>query len=135
MTSSALGQIPADYVVTQLEALTMIYHYCLLDSSSQIGASFSQQPQNASNASQPQPQNPNGEIFSNLLHVFLSNTDTKSLAAKSLVGGSTSVDSMAIARKILLSTLPKLLHSVSTLWKWLENTKDSSCVILVGAPK
>ena len=30
----SFGFIPADYVVTQLEALTMIYHYCLLDQAS-----------------------------------------------------------------------------------------------------
>ena len=35
-----LGRIPADYVVTQLEALTMIYHYCLLDNGSQISAGY-----------------------------------------------------------------------------------------------
>ena len=31
-----LGLIPTDYVVTQLEALTVIYHYCLLDSYAQV---------------------------------------------------------------------------------------------------
>jgi len=34
---SAIKQmVPADYVVTQLEALTMTYHYCLLDNTSQV---------------------------------------------------------------------------------------------------
>ena len=31
-----LGLIPTDYIVTQLHALTVIYHYCLLDSYAQV---------------------------------------------------------------------------------------------------
>jgi hypothetical protein len=31
-----LGLIPTDYIVTQLQALTVIYHYCLLDSYAQV---------------------------------------------------------------------------------------------------
>lgn len=134
----SFGMIPADYVVTQLEALTMIYHYCLLDPSSQVSPSFIQQlqqpPSNASSTGN------NGEILNNLLHVFLSNADTKSLAAKSL-GGITSADTLVIARKILISTLPRLVATAAVLWKSLGDNDDDeddcggACSVLVGSPR
>ncbi len=121
----AFGQIPADYVVTQMEALTMVYHYCLLDSgSAQAGATAAQAtPASAGlqqgSSLQQQQQN---EILSNLLHVFLSNTDSKNLTANS-VNAPASVDTLAIARKILLSTLPRLVNTVAILWKAVVNNK------------
>ena len=148
---SSLGKIPADYIVTQLEALTMIYHYCLLDSASQVSPSFTQSggggqsgssgsgtaggsPSGANSGSHGSSQN--GEILNNLLHVFLSNTDTKNLAAKSL-GTMSNADTLAIARKILLATLPRLVNTIAVLWSCLNRVKkvDSSCSILAGAPK
>ncbi len=122
------GQIPADYVVTQMEALTMIYHYCLLDSAGQAGggASVSQPPPSSSLS--PSPSSPlhqqqqQNELLTNLLHVFLSNTDSKSLTTNSL-GSVVSVDTLAIARKILLSTLPRLVNTVAVLWKAVGNDR------------
>ncbi len=118
--SPSFGQIPADYVVTEMEALTMIYHYCLLDHSSGQPGAVSQPPptsvpgqQQAGVASAQQQQS---EILTNLLHVFLSNTDSKSLTTNSL-GVSASVDTLAIAKKILLSTLPRLINTVAILWE------------------
>ena len=123
-----LGQIPADYVVSQLEALTMIYHYCLLDpnSAAQIGISNQKTANNNSNFVSATANTNNTEIFSNLLHAFLSNTDTKSLAAKSM--SSVSVDTMAIAKKILLSTLPRLIHTTAVLWQALNNGNNNTNV-------
>ncbi len=120
---SNFGQIPADYVVTQMEALTMIYHYCLLDNTSQAAVS---QPTPLSSASSPaqaakQEQN---EILSNLLHVFLSNTDSKSLSLSS--SASASVDTLAIARKILLSTLPRLVNTIAVLWRAVNGGPSST---------
>ncbi|XP_059082535.1 protein dopey-1-like isoform X2 [Tigriopus californicus] len=135
---NSLGQIPADYIVTQLEALTMIYHHCLLDSSSQISTTFTSagasSSTNSNNTGIAQG-NQSVEILSNLLHVFLSTTDTKSLASKSLTDSS-STDTLMIARKVLLSTLPRLVNTVGILWNAITSVakSDSSCV-LIGAPK
>ncbi len=133
------GQIPADYVVTQLEALTMIYHYCLLDSSTtQSGASISQ-PQSSlasSSSSGPKQPDPGSEILANLLHVFLSNTDSKSSLTPSHLGVVASVDAMGIARRILLSTLPRLMSTVCILWQAVDEArKGEAACILVGSPK
>ncbi len=141
----SFGFIPADYVVTQLEALTMIYHYCLLDSSSQaVSASFSLPNPTKAAASVSSADKESalvgGEILTNLLHVFLSNTETNTLAAKSLEAPA-SVDTMAIARKILLSTLPRLVNTTAILWKNLKVGKTDSrkamesASILVGSPR
>ena len=147
----SFGFIPADYVVTQLEALTMIYHYCLLDQAGNqavVNTSFSSQPSHVNPAakgggsSNAEAAMLGGEILTNLLHVFLSNTETNTLAARNLETPM-SLDTMAIARKILLSTLPKLVNTSTILWMNLgadasaRSSKRSlePASILVGTPK
>ena len=146
----SFGFIPADYVVTQLEALTMIYHYCLLDQAGNQAvvntASFSQPPSAAAAKGSGRDGGEaallGGEILTNLLHVFLSNTETNTLAARSLES-SMSLDTMAIARKILLSTLPKLVNTSAVLWKNLgpetsgrpSKRSVEPASILVGTPR
>ena len=147
----SFGFIPADYVVTQLEALTMIYHYCLLDQAGNqavVNTSFSQSshiPNPAAkggNSNNAEAALLGGEILTNLLHVFLSNTETNTLAARNLETPM-SMDTMAIARKILLSTLPKLVNTSTILWMNLgaDSSGRSSkrsvepASILVGTPK
>lgn len=51
---------PADYAITQVEALTVLCHYCLLDSSTPFN-----QPLLAVSGNTP------AQIFSNLMHVFM----------------------------------------------------------------
>ena len=149
----SFGFIPADYVVTQLEALTMIYHYCLLDQAGNqavVNTSFSQSSHpnpaakgvNRDNSSGAEAALLGGEILTNLLHVFLSNTETNTLAARNLETPM-SVDTMAIARKILLSTLPKLVNTSTILWMnlgadtsgRLSKRSLEPASILVGTPK
>ena len=146
-----LGHIPADYIVTQLEALTVITHYCLLDSSAQVNISSSQPSGISNNGSVSgmttvNSSNPaSGDILNNLLHVFISHNDAKNLVASSLRGAS-STDFIQSARKNLLSTLPRLVASCATLWAslqpYLNNTNDvrtscssSSSAFLVGDPR
>ena len=146
----SFGFIPADYVVTQLEALTMIYHFCLLDQTGNqavVNTSFSQ-PSNPNphakggNSSNAEGALLGGEILTNLLHVFLSNTETNTLATRNFETAM-SIDTMAIARKILLSTLPKLVNTSTILWMNLgaDTSGRSSkrplepASILVGTPK
>lgn len=61
--------LPADYTVTHLEALTFLLHYCLLDTSQQIGFSFNQPLSGTIQTGIPGA-NP-GQIFNNLIHVFM----------------------------------------------------------------
>ena len=151
LKESNLGHIPADYIVTQLEALTVITHYCLLESNSQINISF---PQPGGIGTSGAPSNLNtgganphsGEILNNLLHVFISHNDAKNIVASSLKEASTT-DSLQTARKNLLSTLPRLVASCATLWASLEPylsnstaesrmlSSSSSSAFLVGDPR
>ncbi|PSN50572.1 hypothetical protein C0J52_14759 [Blattella germanica] len=61
--------LPADYTVTQLEALTVLCHYCLLDSTQQLSHAFSQTGSGTIHMGIPGA-NP-GQIFNNLIHVFM----------------------------------------------------------------
>ena len=132
------GQVPADYVITQMEALTMMYHFCLIEDSGAAkvsslpssSSSFSSASGIGANSSSNQGQS---EILSNLLHVFLSSSDAKALMASSIDSSSTSLES---ARKAMLATLPLLISCASKLWQAVSKAKDKmqSC-ILVGAPK
>ena len=148
---SNLGHIPADYIVTQLEALTVITHYCLLESNAQVNVSFPQPGSISNNGTQSGLSSGNsnfasGDILNNLLHVFISHNDAKNLVATSLKEAS-SVDSLQFARKNLLSTLPRLVASCATLWASLDpylngsslesrmTSNSSSSAFLAGDPK
>ena len=129
-----LGKVPADYVITQLEALTMMYHFCLIqDIGSTCTAKVSSVPgigpQTNPNLGQSQGQQ--SEILSNLLHVFLSNSDAKALMASSMESSST----LESAKKSLLGTLPRLISCASQLWGAIENAKENKSCVLVGSPK
>lgn len=64
--------LPADYTVTQLEALTVLCHYCLLDSTQQLSNAFSQQLLAGSGTIHMGIPGANpGQIFNNLIHVFM----------------------------------------------------------------
>lgn len=64
--------LPADYTVTQLEALTILCHYCLLDSTQQLSHAFSQQLLTGSGTIHMGIPGANpGQIFNNLIHVFM----------------------------------------------------------------
>ena len=128
------GQVPADYVITQMEALTMMYHFCLIEDSG--AAKVSSLPSSSSSSiGSATPDNGQSEILSNLLHVFLSSSDAKALMASSIDSSGTSLES---ARKAMLATLPLLISCASKLWQAaVSKAKDNkqSCFILVGAPK
>lgn len=64
--------LPADYTVTQLEALTVLCHYCLLDSSQQLSHAFIQQLLTGSGTMHMGIPGANpGQIFNNLINVFM----------------------------------------------------------------
>ena len=129
-----LFSVPADYVITQLEALTMMYHFCLIEdqgTTAKVSAvSLPTQVVNPSSLSQSHG-GQQSEILSNLLHVFLSNSDAKALMASSMESSS----SLESARKSLLGTLPRLIACASVLWGAIDKAKENKSCILVGAPK
>ena len=126
-----LGQVPADYVITQLEAITMMYHFCLIQDPGTTAKVSAVSLPTQTNANLGQNQGQQSEILSNLLHVFLSNSDAKALMASSMESSS----SLESAKKSLLGTLPRLISCASILWGAIEKAKENKSCVLVGAPK
>ncbi|KOC60909.1 Protein dopey-1 like protein [Habropoda laboriosa] len=124
--------LPADYTVTHLEALTFLLHYCLLDTSQQIGFSFNQPLSGTIQTGIPGA-NP-GQIFNNLIHVFMPSPLSPDLGTIKDKNGATELQQHA--RRTALSHLPRIIASLSTLWQAVLATKDNdqaSCV--VGSPR
>ncbi|XP_050446319.1 protein dopey-1 homolog isoform X1 [Cataglyphis hispanica] len=124
--------LPADYTVTHLEALTYLLHYCLLDTSQQIGFSFNQPLSGTIQTGIPGA-NP-GQIFNNLIHVFMPSPLSPDLSTTKDKTGATELQQHA--RRTALSHLPRIIASLSALWQAVLATKDNeqaSCV--VGSPR
>lgn len=124
--------LPADYTVTHLEALTFLLHYCLLDTSQQIGFSFNQPLSGTIQTGIPGA-NP-GQIFNNLIHVFMPSPLSPDLTTTKDKNGISELQQYA--RRTALSHLPRIIASLSTLWQAVLATKDNdqaSCV--VGSPR
>lgn len=103
-----MSSAPPDYMVAQLEALTVLCHYCLLDNSQQTSLShiFNQAyPQTSSSTQSTNP----GQILNNLVHVFLSTPSSNENQIKNT--------QHAAARNAVLSHLPRIVASVATLWE------------------
>ncbi|KYM98153.1 Protein dopey-1 like protein [Cyphomyrmex costatus] len=124
--------LPADYTVTHLEALTYLLHYCLLDTSQQIGFSFNQPLSGTIQTGIPGA-NP-GQIFNNLIHVFMPSPLSPDLSTAKDKNGANELQQHA--RRTALSHLPRIIASLSALWQAVLATKDNeqaSCV--VGSPR
>nr|XP_022916081.1 protein dopey-1 homolog isoform X1 [Onthophagus taurus] len=97
------GELSADYATTQLESLTILCHYCLLDSSQTVNqnipANMNTQVTNSS------------EIFNNLMNVFFSPIGLDSTFSKQ------NTDSYQNVRKVILSHMPRIIASVAKLWQ------------------
>lgn len=107
LSSSSTSHIPSDYAVSQLEAITVLCHYCLLDNTQQtlLTHLFNQAyPQTSSTSSQSS----SGQLLNNFVHAILSSPqsqETQSRAAQILA-----------ARNAVLSHLPVIVGSVARLW-------------------
>ncbi|XP_071455571.1 protein DOP1 homolog isoform X2 [Hetaerina americana] len=144
-TSIALDEnLPPDYALTQLDSLTLLCHYCLLDStpssqqpvfsfstSSSSTSSNGVSPANpiASNGQSPtltgtstgaggnngsisSVANP-GQIFSNLVHVFMPTPLSQDGTREKGQGA----DPRVAARRTVLCNFPRIIASLSTLWE------------------
>lgn len=124
--------LPADYTVTHLEALTFLLHYCLLETSQQIGFSFNQPLSGAVQTGIPGA-NP-GQIFNNLIHVFMPSPLSPDITGGKDKNGTN--EQLLHARRTALSHLPRIIASLSTLWQAVLATTDNeqaSCI--VGSPR
>ncbi|CAH1968105.1 unnamed protein product [Acanthoscelides obtectus] len=97
------GELCSDYAVTQLESLTVLCHYCLLDSSQTVNQNVPVNP--STPVSNP------GEIINNLFNVFLPPLSSGSMANKQ------NFDNYQSARKAILSHMPRIISSIAKLWQ------------------
>ncbi|XP_025836860.1 protein dopey-1 homolog isoform X2 [Agrilus planipennis] len=108
------GELCPDYAVTQLNLLTVICHYCLLDST-QLAVQQQQQPKSGTNGnnnlSTTNGPNP-GEILTNLVNAFFSPA-----AADVSRTNKQNSDHYLTARKTTLGHMPRIISSVAKLWQ------------------
>ncbi|XP_067010621.2 protein dopey-1 homolog [Anabrus simplex] len=108
--------LPPDYAVTQLEALTVLCHYCLLDSTQQQSHAFTQQLLGGvSTIHMGIPGANPGQIFNNLVHVFMPTPLQQELSGSKEKAGQ--VDQHVTARFTVLSNMPRIIASVAALWQ------------------
>lgn len=95
-----------DYIVSQLEAITVLSHYCLLDSSQQISLANVFSP--SSNLTSPLTTN-SGQIINSIVNVFLSSS--------LLNVNQTKTSHQEVAKTAILSHLPRIIITIATLWE------------------
>ncbi|XP_066988498.1 protein dopey-1 homolog isoform X3 [Macrobrachium rosenbergii] len=120
LPGSYFPQAPPDYVLTLLQSLTTVVHYCLLDpaQSPAFGSSTSLSTSPASPTSQSA-----GQILYNLLHVFSPVGEIVDAPVES------GLDAAACARHTLLCHLPRIISSLLALWTATKEDQDSPFIL------
>ena len=145
-TESDASNVPPDYMVTLLESLASICHYCLRDNTTPQSPALSLKPRIARSNSSPAVgvnsdliQSSSSSVFTNLLHAF-----SVQSAPISDVPSVEVPKHILDAREGLLSVLPKILSSLFTVWStWSPQRTQSTgqrlpseCPLnLMGSPK
>lgn len=107
LQQNASVYIPPDYAVTQLEAVTVLSHYCLLDNTQQTSLThlFNQTyPQISSSAQSSNT----GQLLNNIVHAILSTPQSNEIQTRNA--------QILAARNAVLSHLPVIVASVARLW-------------------
>ncbi|KAG4078749.1 hypothetical protein HA402_015339 [Bradysia odoriphaga] len=105
--SQQTSYIPPEYAVTQLEAVTVLSHYCLLDNTQQTSLThlFNQTyPQISSSAQSSNT----GQLLNNIVHAILSTPQSNEIQSRNA--------QIMAARNAVLSHLPVIVASVARLW-------------------
>ena len=122
---------PPDYLITELEALTALCHYVLIDSSSGIAPALAGSagllsglswgiPNGTNGNNGSTSNNQNGQILHNLVHAF-----TPGVAGVVFSTDAAGNDPYSTARRNLLSTLPRVFACIGSLWQASSSMSDS----------
>ncbi|XP_069964516.1 protein DOP1 homolog [Bactrocera oleae] len=107
---------PPDYVVSQLEAITILCHYCLLDNTQQTTLShlFNQAyPQTSVSAQSSNT----GQLLNSIVHSFLSSAAAAAAAtSQSSEAQAPRNPQLLAARNAVLSHLSRIVTSVAAVW-------------------
>ncbi|KAL0273816.1 UNVERIFIED_CONTAM: hypothetical protein PYX00_006399 [Menopon gallinae] len=119
--------LPADYAINQLEALTVLCHFCVLDSSQQVSPVPLASVAGLTHSGMP-GSNP-GQIFNNLLDVFAPAPLTQEAHKEK----SEQLDVLLSARRCVLGSMPRIICSLASLWQAVtEVDEDSDDVCIWG---
>lgn len=104
------GYVPPDYGLKQLEAVSELCHYCLLDSNQQTSLQhlFNQTAYPGVSASNVAPNTGGQQLFTNIVHAILSSAQSSADQTRSA--------HILAARNAVLTHLPVIVASVSRLW-------------------
>lgn len=104
------NQVPPDYCLSQLEALTVICHFCLLDNNQQVSLSHLFNPTNTSASTQSSY---SGQLYTNILNFFLSSSPLP------IVGETYNKHQLQqnATRTCVLSHLARIISSMAILWE------------------
>ncbi|XP_070189330.1 protein DOP1A-like isoform X2 [Littorina saxatilis] len=119
---SKVTKVPPDHVVTLLEGLTTLCHYCLLDSNTNVSIG---QPAPAPTSNVTTETASAGHILTNLIHVF---NPLGSGRETSPQRDTSPVSPVLEARNNLLSILPRIMACMATLWKAVNTDTAQSAV-------
>ncbi|GFR99136.1 protein dopey 1 [Elysia marginata] len=124
---SSMQRVPPDHMVSMLEGLTTLCHFCLLDNSSPV--SIGQPAPSSSHVSTETATA--GQILTNLIHVFNPSTSGKE---QSPARDSAPVQPVLEARTRVLSVLPRVMACMATLWKAVTVTSEDGVSYITCHP-
>ncbi|CAG5127027.1 unnamed protein product, partial [Candidula unifasciata] len=124
---SSMQKVPPDHVVSMLEGLTTLCHYCLLDNTNPVSIG------------QPAPSSINistetasaGQILTNLISVFNPVTSGKEPSPSR---DSAPVSPVLDARSRLLGILPRIMACMAMLWKAVAITTEEGAAYVTSHP-
>lgn len=129
-----LKSLPPDHMLTMLEGLTTICHYCLLDNTSPVSIN----QHNTATLGTPSASDSYsaGQIITNLIHVFNPVSTSRETSPQR---DAASLAPLLEARRVLLSILPRIIACMLTLWKAITKSEEETVGIhhnwIIGAPK
>ncbi|XP_074662898.1 protein DOP1A-like [Tubulanus polymorphus] len=131
-SNSQPKHVPPDHIITMLEGLTTLCHYSLLDNVAQVSIGQAV-PLHSTVAIQDSTAS-TGQIISNLIHVFtpqgagriadfVKNVTKEIYETSPAKDGTSPLPPVISSRRGLLSILPRIIASLSAVWKatyWSE---------------
>ncbi|CAL1528923.1 unnamed protein product [Lymnaea stagnalis] len=124
---ASMQRVPPDHVVSMLEGLTTLCHYCLLDNTSPV--SIGQPAPTSTNISTETASA--GQILTNLIHVFNPVNNGKE---PSPARDSAPISPVLEARTRLLGILPRIMACMATLWKAVAVTTEDGLAYITNHP-
>ncbi|XP_062580439.1 protein dopey-1-like isoform X4 [Saccostrea cucullata] len=130
--SDVQSYLPVDHIVTILEGLTTLCHYCLLDNVAPVSVGL----QSPSSTTVTMESSSAGQILNNLISVFNPSPNSREVSpARDL-----SPAPVREARNGLLSIMPRIIACMASLWRAVNVDEDSSKVQesntwIMGRPK